>query len=285
MTIGAVVISRNDGYGGGQPEKSTYCLTSLIEAMDEVVYVDWNSPDDISLIELIRDDLPKTGKLRAIKISRDIHNQMVGSVPGVQKCVEVLARNIGIRRLSTDYIISTNHDIVCLDRDSITSRLKDPTVFHCVARREVGLLETKDLLALGFARAQAFLKETAPQWKQHGDGSPLGPSDKWSLITSPGDFQIAHTGLWGGIRGFEESLLFRGYADSNVQRKADFYGFDLRLTRDIPVFHFEHYPDTGSCGGGVGPVNDRGAALENFNGSTNPPNWGFGGVDLETEII
>jgi hypothetical protein len=67
--LGAVVISRNDGYGGDQPLKALYSLTSMIEAMDEVVYVDWNSPNDVSQEECVTP--PAHGQAAHIRSRRD----------------------------------------------------------------------------------------------------------------------------------------------------------------------------------------------------------------------
>ncbi len=287
MTLGAVIISRNDGYGGDQPAKAIYALTSMINAMDEVVYVDWNSPGNVSLIEVIRGQLPKTGKLRHIQVTQAMHAELTNGNPDVQNCVEVLARNIGLRRLKSDYLVSTNGDIMCLDRASIEQGIIDEQTFHCVARRETPFDEVYEFSAVRDLGdyTQEILWERIDEFPQHGSGSPLGPSDPWSLITCPGDFQLAHRDLWHTIRGFEESLVMRGYSDSNVQRKADFYGFKLALVRDIPVFHFQHYPDTGASGGNTMGWNDRAAALDNFQGTANPTSWGFARHEFEEEVI
>lgn len=44
MKITAVIVSRNDNYGGHLNERATYALNSAINTYDEVIYVDWNSP-------------------------------------------------------------------------------------------------------------------------------------------------------------------------------------------------------------------------------------------------
>lgn len=283
MTIGAVVISRNDGYGGATHEKLVYSLTSMIHSLDEVIYVDWNSPSE-SLIEVIRDELPRTGKLRCITVTPQMHVDFTND-PEAQKCVEVLARNIGLRRLNTDWRISANGDVMCLGRETIEPHLTNPRAFYCVARRNCSF---PSITAVGEPASEwlfEYLQRYIAEFPQAAAGSPLGPSDEWSLITCPGDFQIAHKDVWHGIRGFEESLVRRGYADSNVQGKAKLAGFDLTLMRDIPVFHFNHYADTGSCGGAFGAWNDRHAAIEGFTGTANGENWGLADVRFVEERI
>ncbi len=70
MKISAVIVSRNDNYGGHLNERATYCLNSAIETFDEVIYVDWNSPSH-SLLWDIQDNLQLKGNLKHIVIPND----------------------------------------------------------------------------------------------------------------------------------------------------------------------------------------------------------------------
>lgn len=275
-SLGAVVCSRNDDYGGDLIKKFTYGLTSLIEFLDEVYYVDWNSPEK-PLIDEIRASLPPTGKLHVIIVDPDMAALLTHHNPDVQTCVEVLARNIGIRRLSTDYIISTNSDIMIVNRENILSNIQGEHVFHTIARRNIDFSEVIDYPSP--PGQYNFLKG-----QQHGSGSPLGERDKWSLIACPGDFQLAHRNIWHTIKGFDEDLIYRGYTDSNVQRKADYYGFRQALIYAIKVFHFSHYPGSGSTGGNTVKWNDP-DCLFDYKGTMNSENWGYADIDFLEEII
>src|ERR1041385_19874 len=108
-TYGCVIVSRNDNYGGNLKERAIFALNSCIDAYDEVVYVDYNSREK-TLAEDIQWDLLHTGKLRVIKVSNAEHKSFTKNWESPQPCSEVLGRNIGIRRLSTDFIVSTNVD-------------------------------------------------------------------------------------------------------------------------------------------------------------------------------
>lgn len=281
-TIGAVVISRNDNYGGDLINKFRFTLTSLINHLDQVYYVDWNSPDK-PLIDEVRDKIPHTGKLYSIVIDPLTASVLTKHNPDVQNCVEVLARNIGIRRLNTDWIISTNSDIMILDRESIERNLINENTFHCVARRNMDFPEIYKFEP-DSPGLKGFITASIRRYGQYGSGSPLGPRDRWSLISCPGDFQLAHCNLWYTIKGFDEDLLLRGYTDSNVQRKADYYGYQLALVRDIPIFHFNHYPGSGSTGGNTAGWNSD-ECLFNYQGTRNPDNWGFADLDFDEEVI
>lgn len=283
-TLGACVISRNDNYGGDLQHKLVYCLSSFLSATDEVYYIDWNSPD-IPLIDVVRDKLPKTGKLKVIVIDSNMARQLTNNDEEAQHCVEVLARNIGIRRLSTDYRIATNSDIMCATRQNILSGIAGSNVFHTIARRNIDFADVVNTgLTPGSEELAQWALINAHRYGQYGSGSPLGARDRWSLISCPGDFQLAHKDVWYGIKGFEESLIYRGYTDSNVQRKADYYGFQQLLNRDIIALHFNHYPNTGSTGGNSARWNDEGCLFD-FNGTTNTDNWGCADIYLPEEII
>jgi hypothetical protein len=281
-SLGAVVISRNDNYTGDLPIKFTYCINSLINYFDKVYYIDWNSPDDKSLLDEVKSGISKTKKLHFIQITQEMARELTNHDPEVQKCVEVLARNIGIRRLDTDYIVSTNSDIMCLDRDNIIDGILGERTFHTVARRHIDLSQV-----IAYPPGSNELHDylvTSGIGGQLGAGSPI-PGDRWSLIACPGDFQLAHRDVWYGIKGFDENLLYRGYGDSNVQRKADYYGYSQALVYNISAYHFTHYPNTGSTGGGIGRMNDEGEALMNFQGTKNLDTWGFSDREFDEVII
>lgn len=277
LKLGCVVVSRNDDYGGDLARKFTYGLTSFINFLDEVYYIDWNSPGK-PLIEEIRNDLPQMGRLHVIVVSPDMAKLLTHNNPDVQNCVEVLARNIGIRRLSTEYIISTNSDIMLVSRENILGNLQGEHVFHTIARTNIDFSEISE-----YPPDYTYYFRTL-KGQQHGAGSPLGERDQWSLIACPGDFQLAHRNIWHTIKGFDEDLVYRGYTDSNVQRKADYYGFRQALIYAIKAFHFSHYPNSGSTGGNTVKWNDP-SCLFDYKGTMNSENWGYADIDFFEEII
>jgi hypothetical protein len=283
-TFGAVVISRNDNYGGDLAKKFVYTLSSLIKNLDEVYYVDWNSPNDQTLFEEVRNQIPKTGRLKVVTVDQALASKLTNNDPDVQYCCEVLARNIGIRRLTTDYIISTNSDVMTTSRMNIESDIKDQDTFYTVARTEVHFSDVTGYEPASYELSN-FMESNKGRWPQPGDGSPLGPADRWSLVNCPGDFQVAHRDVWHSIKGFDEDLIYRSSTDSNVQRKADMYGYKLKLVRNIMACHFRHYPDTGATGGTSNKWNDMNKAIFEYEGTKNPDTWGFSDLDLNIEVI
>jgi len=283
MSIGAVVVSSNTDHGGDLAWKFTYGLTSLISVLDQVYYIDWNSPGDKTLIDAIRHDVPSTGKLHVIVVTQQQARELTRHDPDAQHCCEVLARNIGLRRLGTNYLVSTNSDIMILSRENINALITDENTFYTTAKTNIEFSVIRDThMTPGSDEVLQYGWNHKHLGFQYGDWG----GDRWSLISGCGDFQVAHRNIWYTIRGFEESMIYRWYMDTNVQRKADFYGFKQKLLRDLIALHFIHYPGT-NVGGGANntKLNDPHAAMENFAGTTNPETWGFADVDFKEEII
>ena len=122
MTISAIVIARNDNYGGNLIERSTYCLNTAINTYDEVIYIDWNS-ETHSLLYDIKDNIQFKGNLKHIVIPPEIASILTNNDPNAQKCCEVLARNIGIRRATGDWILSSNIDIIHPSREDLEKKI------------------------------------------------------------------------------------------------------------------------------------------------------------------
>ena len=136
--ISVVIISRNDNYGGHLKERATYCLNSAIDTYDEVFYIDWNSPTH-SLLYDIKDDINFKGNLKHIVITPKVTEILTGADPNAQVCCEVLARNIGIRRATGDWILSSNIDIIHPSREDaeeVISKM-DPDTFYTISRRNI----------------------------------------------------------------------------------------------------------------------------------------------------
>ena len=116
MKTAALLYVRNDGYK--ENERVIACLSSMLDTFDEVIYIDWNSPSGSFFWE-IKDQLPQTGKLKHIMIPPHIASILTHNDPTAQQCNEAISRNIGIRRLSTDFIVSTNIDIIPPKREEL----------------------------------------------------------------------------------------------------------------------------------------------------------------------
>ena len=289
MKLSAVVVSRNDNYGGNLADRATYCLNSLIDTFDEVFYIDWNSPTH-SLLYDIEDRLIKKGNLKHIVIPPDVASMFTNNDPQAQVCCETLARNIGIRRATGDYIVSTNIDVIAPKRDHLEKAINelDKNTFYTISRRHV---EWKDIEEFhGGERKFSDWKNLRDHLIKNSEerkyDEKVVDGDDYSIINCCGDFQLAHKDIWNEIRGFEEELIYVLYSDTNVQKKAVKHGFDLKAIYSPALFHIFHGKGGGGFLDGINrKTNDMYRAVTSQEKTENKETWGFSPIEIEYELL
>ena len=275
--ISVVVMAKNDDYGGHLIHRAKHVLTNLINEFDEVIYVDWKS-EGKPLHEEFIDELESTGKLTCYTVTQEDINEVMPQYSNYS-IVDVVGRNIGIRRAKNDWVLVTNIDIILKNFD--TSEFKD-NVLYTAARREVSIDEhiqftnTKELVNHLESRRDSYRlqQDTVINGKAVWD-----EGDVWSLVVACGDFQFAHKNVWNGIRGFEESLGGRGYADSNLMRKGAIY-FSIEKCFTT-LYHLNHTPSKNGKEGDILPGNDRLSSVNDFTETTNSEDWGWNNYELK----
>ena len=275
----AVLTSRNDDYGGNLASRAIVCLNELTRVFDEVVYVDWNSPGRVSLIDEIREDLSKTGRLNHVRVDSAFIDSL-GLSSEIQPCCEVLARNVGFRRTEAEWVVSTNIDVFPVSFDE--SMLSRDTIY-VVAKRNVPELVhlTSEFLDLNPQEKREFLHQNVETFKKWGEHHET----EWPLIEGPGDYQVAHRDLWHDIRGFEESLIFRLHADTNVMFKAHHAGFKREIL-NVDIFHLDHKSGAEySRKKSATRKNTWEDAVGGTGQTSNPDSWGFSDQVFFSEII
>ena len=292
MKITAIIVSRNDNYGGHLNERATYAINSAINTYDEVFYIDWNS-ESHSLIYDIEKNLQFKGNLKHIAIPPQIASALTNYDPQAQKCCEVLARNIGIRRAAGDYIVSTNVDIIQPKREDILKLIeeKGEDSFTTVSRREVEWDYIKEFQGgdYNFSNWSAFRDDAYKTSVPRNKLESTTPGDEYSIINCCGDFQLASKKVWHTIKGFEEDLIYPLYSDTNVQKKAKLNGFNLTGQFSPPLFHINH-GSKGWGGGGFAEginkkANDLRRAITDQLESRNSDTWGFSNINIESETF
>lgn len=277
-SIGAAIVARNDFYGGNLVERASYAINSLISTLDEIIYVDWNTVNNKTLIEEIYDNLIETDKLKIIKVNPDVVGTFTNHSPNAQVVNETLGKNLGLRRLTTDFMLSTSIEDICPTREYL-DKLTDKNTFYIGARRNTQL---SNVQACGgykdFPQVQNELDKIKDLIPQVGPSGAY-PGDVWSLIDCCGDFHFASREIWYAVKGFEESLIGRGFMDTNLQKKVMLEGYKLEVHKELPVFHINH----GGGFGGSGGINDRDFSIRNFVKSTNKDTWGFS--DCKVDLI
>jgi len=272
MKISIIVTARNDGYGGFLEYRAQNGLTSLIENYDEVVYVDWCSPDGISLIEEI--ELPYKNNFKHIKVDVSDMKKLNPDSLKIPMC-EVLAKNIAFRRAKNDWIVSTSIDL--LSRPPIIDD-PNPNILYAVQRRNVPVNVFIEQMPTD--NALNWLEETKNRYQLAPFETNLDGKETWSKIAFCGDYQLASKQLWFKMRGFEESMLWRNCMDSNVMKKAYIYGEGTEIIQGN-LFHLDHRRERDS----VVPFNDMQRDVVDFIQTTNDENWGFPEYNFEEEIL
>lgn len=294
MKTSVVVIARNFEYGTvSLRDRSIFCLNSLIDSFDEVSYVDWGSPTH-SLIYDIGDELEFRGNLKHFVIPENIVNIISDKHPRMQKPCEVLARNIGIRRSTGDWIVSTNIDVICPSRYELYSLFEsvDKNTMFTISRRGTDFNKIKEYhtqLKTGntiYKDWKLIRKYLADSVGERNMTEKVTDGDDYSLINCCGDFQCAAKHVWEDIKGFEEELIYALYTDTNLQKKAKMHGYGLKALFSPPVFHIDHGPGGGGFMSGYNrTANDLGRAVRNQNKTENNDSWGFGETDIEYELL
>ena len=292
MKIGVSIMNRNDGYKDFK--RGITVFRSMLETFDEINYVDWNSPKGSFLWE-IKDQIPKTGKIKHYVIPPSIVDLIIKD-PKASKCNQSLSRNIAIRRSEADWIVSTNIDVIPPSREELEQFINEGNkdTFYTISRREAPLNVFDKYKAEEW---KDFYKELCNTVPERAMGARVTPNDIYSIINSCGDFQVAHKDLWHKIKGFEESMIYALFEDSNVQKKAVLNGFGLKAALSPPLFHIEHAPystdetgqrmvsETFNNETAVNANNNPITYIDNFTETGNSEDWGLNNIKLECEII
>jgi len=278
MKLSAILCSRNDNYGGFLNERAIIALSTMLDTFDEVIYVDWNS-EKINLIDAIKKHLPKTGKLRYFVISPEQHKQFTNNDPNAQKVVEVLARNIGIRRATGDILVSTNIDIVVPRRvllDRFLTQIYRENYAYTFARRNVDIPWDELYTTVDPFKLRDELESNMFLF------NPKGIENGYSRVLGCGDFQLAKKEHWFKVKGFEEDMIYRMVADSQVQMKMMTNKIPVAGLFDYPLFHINH--DMKISGGGGpqdGKVNRNFRCACIVEQTKNSDTWGFSDLVFE----
>lgn len=289
MKISAVIVSRNDNYGGHLNERATYCFNSAIDTYDEVIYVDWNSSTH-SLLYDIKDNINFKGNFKHFVITPEIASILTKYDPYAQKCCEVLARNIGLRRATGDWLVSTNIDIIHPKREELEKTLNqiDQNSFYTISRRHTDWDQIKGFHNgdINFPQWEELRTHLISNSEERYFEETTVDGDNYSIINCCGDFQIAPKHIWESIRGMEEDLIYSLYADTNVQKKAAMHGFGLKALYTPALFHIEHGKGGGGFLDGINKkTNDPYRAIVHQNQTQNLDTWGFSDIEIEYEIF
>ena len=286
--LSAIVYGRNDGYSYELNRRTALGLNQLARQLepgrDEIVFVDYNTDDDLPTHpEAISDTLTDRAieLIRVIRIRPSTHAAADPAGPPVR---EAFCRNVALRRLSpsTEWVLSTNPDCLLIAEEGaplsqlITGlpegyfglpRFEAPRFVWEALPRSDAARAAEELLSLIEA---LHLKETVRHYL---------PSVGYD---APGDFQLARASDLRELCGFDESMTQGWHVDSNMNaRLALRYGAltDLNAASGgaLMLFHAEHarrFSPKHSAGRDEDPFEDYVVKVVDEAPKSQKANWG-----------
>ncbi|MBK3774379.1 hypothetical protein GAY31_09425 [Azospirillum brasilense] len=258
--ISVLVYGRNDSHGYNLHKRAAISLNSIASVLadpdDEIVFVDYNTPDDHpTFIEAILDTLTERcrQRLRVLRVRPSLHERYRPHTP--YAALEAIARNIGARRTNPKnrWILSTNTDMVFVP-DEVGRSLTDiaagaPDGFYQLPRYEI-----PETLWEGLDRRNP--QGTIDSFRRWGQGLHLAElvhTDPWSEFDGIGDFQLFLRKDFHAIHGFNEEMLAGWNVDMNLCRRLRLYRGGMgTLMGQLSAYHCDHtrqstpihHPDT-----------------------------------------
>ena len=246
MSVSVIVYGRNDNHGYNYHKRVSLSLNSISESLDdddEIVFVDWNSPEGHPPLPVsIADTLtPRTQQLlQVIAVPPSIHATVIPAEVR-RDIVEPYARNVGIRKAqdSSDWILSTNTDVIFVPRrGDWKAFLKNTThsYFAC-PRFELpeyfweSLPRTDPLAASERIRAFSAISHLDRAIESHD----------YCLYDAPGDFQLVRREVAIAVGGFDESMVFGWHVDSNFAKRVWLETKSVQSMADeMSIYHCNH---------------------------------------------
>jgi hypothetical protein len=249
--ISAVVVARNDDYMSDFAERLRATIDWNIRYLvDEIVLVEWNPPADR---ELLAYDLTKRFScLRAYVVPAEVHTELCENEH--VKLLEYHAKNVGIRRANSPWIIATNADAAFgfdLINRILTTDLS-PDVAWTAERIDIPWREGKQT-AIGFSSALRYLR--AIPYHELGTG----------------EFILASRDLWHRIRGYDEKMV-RHRIGCDVRGTAQMRHLGATIRRAGIMLHLAHPT---SCTEKLQPHHGEMATTEGIP-YHNGEDWGLG---------
>lgn len=293
--ISVIVYGRNDVHGYNAHRRVALSLNCLAEVLDdetdEIVFVDYNTPDELpTLIEAIADTLTAhcLSSLRVIRVRASAHMRIYGGRTHLP-VVEPLARNVAARRTNpaNRWLLSTTTDMILIPTEGqslsrICGQLDDG--FYGIPRFELPewlweqLPRTDPRHALTeierLGRALR-LDETTTSHPEMG-------------FDAPGDFQLMLREDFFAVDGFDEAMFLGWHVDTNLSKRLVLRRDSIEtLEESLAGYHCNHrrtptvYHDTNLA-------NDLDRFFHRLGQADIPEqreSWGLAGAELELVSI
>lgn len=260
--ISVVLYGRNDSYGYNLHKRAALsfnCIAELLTASDdEILFVDYNTPDDFPTFpEAIQDTLTEKAKrlLRVFRVRPRHHARFARRTH--LNALEPVARNVAVRRSNpaNRWVLSTNTDMIFVPQrgESLTEIAGSLPPGHYGAPR----MELPETLWESLDRLDPQGAINAVRtWGATLHLSEIVYGMRPFLFDGPGDFQLIQREDLFAIHGFHEDMLLGWHVDANIAaRLAKLHGDAGDLSGRVLGYHCDHTRQ-------VTPAHRRGA-IEN----------------------
>lgn len=268
--LSVIAAGRNDDYGGNFIHRFSAFLLNVIELLEwcgipyEVIIVEWNPPRNRPFLDEALGGPPialRRGRVRFIQVPAEVHAMLPNSdrIP----LFEYVAKNVGIRRASGEFVLVTNPDVIMsrglalrVGRDALCGASYYRTARYDV-RGPVPLGSVEAMVKYcrqNIVRVHGYWYSC--EWRL---GARLNPYRRaravlsyarWMIwnrsVINPytnaaGDFFLMRRDRWFELRGYPE-LKTHSFIDGYMAYMAHFAGLKLRILRgrDVFLYHQDH---------------------------------------------
>ena len=293
--ISIVIYGRNDSYGYNLHKRATLSLNCFAEVLthkdDEILFVDYNSPNDFPTFpEAVQDLLTEKckQKLKIIRLREETHKSLYASKTHLFT-LEPIARNIAIRRMNpkNKWVLSTNTDMIFLMKgkkslSEVCALLEDGN--YSAPRFEIPETVWESFDRLNPSKIIKDLKGISKDLHL----KEVVQGDVWNLFDAPGDFQMFTRDDIMKIGGFDEKMVLGWHCDSNVNRRLMMINSKTKdASSFVDAYHCDHTRQVTPMHKAGSKSNDLGNYV--FDLTTPVANagqpWGLADYDLEISTL
>lgn len=220
--ISVIMYGRNDSYGYNLHKRAALSFNCIAEILtdpdDEILFVDYNTPDDFPTFpEAIRDTLTQKALnlTRIFRVRQRQHDRFRHRTHLM--ALEPIARNVAVRRSNprNRWVLSTNTDMifVCQNKAPLSELIRPlPQRFYHAPR-----IEIPETLWESLPRQRPDeVIATIRNWGRSLHLDEIVRVSERILYDAPGDFQLVLREDLFTIGGFNEEMLLGWHLDSNL---------------------------------------------------------------------
>ena len=246
--ISTILYGRNDSYGYNLHKRAAISLNCIAHVLDdpddEIIFVDYNTPDDMpTFAEAIQDTLTDKAKsiIRVLRVRSRVHERFRNRTH--LNALEPISRNVALRRSNpaNRWILSTNTDMIFIpgrgygSLSRIAAELDDG--FYHTPR-----FELPECLWESFNRLDAGkIVDNVRDWGVRFHLNDVVYMNDTVIYDGPGDFQLALREDAFAIDGFDEEMIVGWHVDLNFARRMKLRRGDVKsVFPTIQGYHCDH---------------------------------------------